>query len=259
MAQNLRSTGNQRTNGNQYSVRLDDQFSKNNNSVLLASLFDARQADPFGSGVLQESLLPGFGRNLSTHAINGVAGWTHAFNASVLNESRFGFLTVSGGQTSSNAGNTFAAETGLQGVTTNPLDLGIRRSPLAASSQRRRPIAVHVSNNRDLEFYDNVIWHKGNLISWRMAMHYNLQPVNQTELGDFHSLRDGPRRGGFNRRNALLTSCWVSNHGAGWPWACGHGRHNQLGHFYVQDNWQISPNLKIDVGFATSTTEHDRH
>ena len=98
IAQNLGSTGNQRTNGNQYSVRLDDQFSKNNMAYLRASLFDARQADPFGSGVLQESLLPGFGRNLSTHAINGVAGWTHVFNANVLNESRFGFLTVSGGK-----------------------------------------------------------------------------------------------------------------------------------------------------------------
>jgi hypothetical protein len=44
--------------------------------------------------------------NLSTYAINGVAGWNHAFNANVLNEARFGFLTVAGGQTSPNAGNS---------------------------------------------------------------------------------------------------------------------------------------------------------
>ena len=55
---------------------------------------------------MQESLLPGFGRNLSTHAINGVASWTHVFNAEFLNEARFGFLTVAGGQTSPNAGNS---------------------------------------------------------------------------------------------------------------------------------------------------------
>ena len=76
IAQNLRSTESQRINANQYSARLDHQFSDKDTAFLRASLFDAREADPFGSGVLQESLLPGFGRNLSTHAINGVAGWT---------------------------------------------------------------------------------------------------------------------------------------------------------------------------------------
>src|SRR6185312_10383816 len=52
-AQNLRSTGGQRINGNQYSARLDHQFSKRDTTFLRASLFDARQADPFGSSVLQ--------------------------------------------------------------------------------------------------------------------------------------------------------------------------------------------------------------
>jgi len=113
IAQNLRSTGSQRINGNQYDARLDHQFSGNDTAYLRASLFDARQADPFGSSVLQESLLPGFGRNLNTHAINGVAGWTHTFSPNILNESRFGFLTVAGGQMSPNRGDTFAAQTRL--------------------------------------------------------------------------------------------------------------------------------------------------
>ena len=43
IAQNLRSTGNQRINGNQYSARLDHQFSGNDTTYLRASLFDARE------------------------------------------------------------------------------------------------------------------------------------------------------------------------------------------------------------------------
>jgi len=76
-AQNLRSTGNQRINGNQYSARLDHQFSARDNTYWRTSLFDARQADPFGSGLLQESLLPGFGRGLSTPSTASRVGRIH--------------------------------------------------------------------------------------------------------------------------------------------------------------------------------------
>ena len=254
IAQNLRSTGDQRINGNQYSARLDHQFSEKDTTYLRASLFDARQFDPFGSGVLQESLLPGFGRDLGTHAINGVAGWTHAFNANVLNESRFGFLTVAGGQTSPNAGNDFATQTGLQGVTTNPLDMGYPQVSFGGQfTTMGDPALFTFRDNRDFEFYDNVIWHKGKhtLKFGAYAMHYNLQPVNPNGA-----------RGVFSFTPRWTSSAPGSANGnafadflLGYPTTAqvGLGRaamnaSTNWGHFYVQDNWQITPNLKIDVG-----------
>jgi hypothetical protein len=162
ISQNLLATGDQRIDQNQYGARIDRQFSSKDSAYLRWSLFDAREADPFGSSVLQESLLPGFGRDLSTRAINGVAGWTHAFSPYLLNESRFGFLTVAGGQTSPNRGNTFAAQTGLQGVTTNPLDMGYPQVSFGGQfTTMGDPALFTFPNNRDFEFYDNVIWHKG--------------------------------------------------------------------------------------------------
>src|SRR5579883_2661176 len=107
VAQNLLATATQRLNANQYLARVDHQISQTDTVYLRAALFDARQSDPFGSSVLQESLLPGFGRNVSTHALNGAANWTHTFSADLFNEARFGFLTVAGGQSSPNAGNAF--------------------------------------------------------------------------------------------------------------------------------------------------------
>lgn len=254
IAQNLRSTGDQRINGNQYSARLDHQFSEKDTTYLRASLFDARQFDPFGSGVLQESLLPGFGRDLGTHAINGVAGWTHAFNANVLNESRFGFLTVAGGQTSPNAGNDFATQTGLQGVTTNPLDMGYPQISFGGQfTTMGDPALFTFRDNRDFEFYDNVIWHKGKhtLKFGAYAMHYNLQPVNPNGA-----------RGVFSFTPRWTSSAPGSANGnafadflLGYPTTAqvGLGRAamnaaTNWGHFYAQDNWQITPNLKIDVG-----------
>ena len=63
------------------SAKLDHQFSAQDTAFLRDfALRCARSSIPFGSGVLQESLLPGFGRNLSTHTLNGVAGWTHVFS-----------------------------------------------------------------------------------------------------------------------------------------------------------------------------------
>ena len=254
IAQNLRSTGSQRVNGNQYSVRLDHQFSSNDNTYLRASLFDAREGDPFGSGVLQESLLPGFGRNLSTHAINGVAGWTHGFNANVVNESRFGFLAVAGGQTSPNSGNNFAAQTRLQGVTTNLLDMGYPQVSLGGQfTTMGDPALFTFRNNRDFEFYDNVIWHTGThtVKFGAYAMHYILQPVNPNGARGIFSFT--PRW--TSSAPGLADGNAFADFLLGYPTTAqvGLGRASlnastNWGHFYVQDNWQINPNLQIDVG-----------
>jgi hypothetical protein len=262
IAQNLRSTGNQRTNGNQYSARLDHRVSAKDTAYLRASLFDARELDPFGSGVLQESLLPGFGRNLSTHAINGVAGWTHAFDANAMNESRFGFLTVAGGQTSPNAGNNFAARTGLQGVTTNPLDLGYPQVSLGGQfTTMGDPSLFTFRDNHDFEFYDNVIWHKGTqtIKFGAYLMHYNLQPVNPNGARGIFSFtpRWTSSGAGLADGNAFA-DFWL-----GYPTTAqvGLGRAamdatTNWGHFYAQDNWQITPKLKIDAGIRYEYNEN---
>jgi len=253
-AQNLRSTGSQRLNGNQYSARLDRQFSKRDTTFLRASLFDARQADPFGSSVLQESLLPGFGRDLSTHAINGAASWTHVFTASVLNESRFGFLTVAGGQTSPNAGDTFAARSGLQGVTTNPLDLGYPQVSFGGQfATMGDPSLFTFRNNRDFEYYDNVTWHKAThtIKFGGYFMHYNLQTANPNGARGIFSFtpRWTSSAPGLANGNAFADFL------LGYPTTAqaGLGRAamdatTNWGHLYIQDNWQVSSNLKIDIG-----------
>ncbi len=121
---NLLSVGEQSYDNNQYNARVDHRFSNRDTGFLRASVFDAHEIDPFGSSVLNEDLLPGFGRALRTHSVNFAADETHTFSASLLNEFRFGWLQVSGGQGDPNAGNPFASQYGLQGVTTNSADMG---------------------------------------------------------------------------------------------------------------------------------------
>jgi hypothetical protein len=254
LAQNLLSTGNQMVNTNQYGIRLDHQFTQNDSGYLRASLFDARESDPFGSSVLQETLLPGFGRNLSTHAINGAAGWTHTFGPNLVNEFRAGALTVVGGQTSPNRGNVFAAQTGLQGVTSNPSDLGYPQISFGGQfTTMGDPALFTFRNNHDAELSDNLIWHrtKHTVKLGGYFMHFNLQPVNPNGARGIFSftprwtssapgLADGNAFADF-----LLGDPTTAQVGLG------RGAMNAAtnwGHFYVQDSWQTASNIKIDFG-----------
>ena len=253
-AQNLLATGAQDIHTNNYSARIDHQATAKDAVYLRASLFDARESDPFGSDVLQESLLPGFGRLLSTHAINGAAAWTHVFSADVLNEARFGWLSVAGGQQSPNAGNSFATRTGLQGVTANPLDAGYPQVSFGGQfSSVGDPALFTFRDNSDFEFFDNATIHTGRhtLKTGAYLMHYRLQTTNPNGA-----------RGVFS-----FTPRWTSSTAGvadgsafadfllGFPSTAqvGLGRAAMDGgtnwaHFYAQDAWQAMPGLRIEFG-----------
>jgi hypothetical protein len=254
LAQNLLATGSQRIDANNYSARLDHQFSSSDNAYARFSLFDARQFDPFGSGVLQEALLPGFGRNLSTHALNGVIGSTHLFTPYLLHEARFAFLTVVGGQTSPNAGNPFASRTGLRGVTTDPQDMGYPQFSFGGQfTTMGDPALFTYRHNRDFEFADNVNYHWGShTIKFGVYfMHYGFRPVNPNGVRGIFSftsrftssaegLADGSAFADF-----LLGYPTTAQAGLG---SAGLNAHTNWAHFYAEDSWQITSRFKFDLG-----------
>ncbi|HLI84199.1 MAG TPA: carboxypeptidase regulatory-like domain-containing protein [Bryobacteraceae bacterium] len=254
IAQNLLSTGDQSIDQNHYSARIDHQISDSNTAYLRASIFDAREFDPFGSGVLQETLLPGFGRNLSTHTVNGVAGWTRTFTPNVVNEFRMGFLTVSGGQTSPNAGSDFAAQAGILGVTTNPADMGYPQVSFGGQfSTMGDPALFTFRNNHDYEFYDNLIWHHGRhtIKAGAYFMHFNLRTTNPNGARGIFSFT--PQW--TSSAPGLADGNAFANFLLGYPTTAqvGLGRGAMDGNtnwaqFYVQDSWQAAPNLKFEFG-----------
>jgi hypothetical protein len=254
IAQNLLASEAQRIKSNNASAKLDHQFSANDTAFARFSLFDAREFDPFGSGVLQESLLPGFGRDLSTHSLNGVASWTHVFSAEFLNEARFAFLTVVGGQTSPNAGNPFAAQTGLQGVTTDPLDMGFPQVSFGGQfTTMGDPALFSFRNNRDFEFFDNLSLHtrSHNIKFGAYLMHYNLQPVNPNGARGIFAFtpRFTSSAAGLGDGNAfadfLLGDPTTAQVGLG---RAAMDANANWGHFYIQDGWQVARSLKLDLG-----------
>jgi hypothetical protein len=243
---NLNDTALSPTNVNHYNARIDHTFSSSDSVFARASIFDAHAFLPFGSNALNEALIPAFGYNLRTHTDNLSAAWTHVFTPSWLNELRFGWMRVSGGEVSPNAGTHFAAQTGLQGVSANPLDTGYPDVTITGFSALGESTQYVSRTATDEEIYDNVVWHRGRhtVKFGGYFFHLAFDPVNaQNARGTLaytgkwtgNALRDfllgTPNQGsvGVEGRGALLgRTIWA--------------------HFYIEDGWQITSRLRLDIG-----------
>jgi len=241
---------------NQYNARMDHTFGANDTIFLRGSVFDANEFDPFGSGALNETLLPGFGYNLRTHTDNLSASWSHVFNTSWINEVRFGWMWVGGGQSSPNAGTDFSGSTGLQGVTSNPLDTGYPQASVTGFTTMGEPTQYVSRTDSNYEFYDNAIWHHGThtLKFGVYFFHLNFEPVNASNARGLFQFTDNWTKsstaatatGGSALADFLLGSPTQAQVGVGGRGAL-LGRTNWV-HVYLQDGWQILPSLKLDIG-----------
>jgi hypothetical protein len=253
---NLDETALSRSDVNQYNAKIDHTFSPNDTAYVRVSVFDANQFLPFGSSALNEALIPSFGYVLRTHTDNLSATWTHAFNGSWVNELRFGWLWVGGGEISQNAGTNFASATGLQGVTNDPLDTGYPSATITGFSGLGEPTQYVQREDNDYELYDNVVWHHG---------------THTVKFGGyFFHLRFDPVNAQNARGTFAFTGKWTGNalgdfllgdptQGAVGILGRGHiDGHTNWTHLYVEDGWQIRPNLHLDLGLRYEYNQNVR-
>ncbi|HEY7680780.1 MAG TPA: carboxypeptidase-like regulatory domain-containing protein, partial [Terriglobia bacterium] len=113
-----------RNDNDQFMLRGDQVLSEKDNLFARFTFADLRTFQPYGSTNLNETLVPGFGYDVTTATHNFALNHTHVFNPSVIHEFRFGYLRVVGGQESENAGVDFAGQSGLQGVTRDRARVG---------------------------------------------------------------------------------------------------------------------------------------
>jgi Carboxypeptidase regulatory-like domain len=253
-ANNLLAVDKQTNDNNQYDGRIDHQLSSKDTAYARASALNANEFDPFGSSVLNEALLPGFGRNLTTHSANASVGETHVFSANVQNEFRFGFLRVSGGQGDPNAGTPFASQYGLQGTTTNPGDMGYPQISLSNTFTTMGSATGFSSRtDRDFEIYDNVSIQRGahSIKFGGYFFHLNFNPSYPNDARGVYTYS------GAYSGNALAD--FLLGYPSQAQVGIGEGAenaHTSWAHLYVEDGWKVTQSLKLDFGLRYEFNEN---
>ena len=252
--QNLTSVEESTRDVDQFSVRLDHRLSGTDQLFGRFSTFDAHDLQPFGTSALQEALVPGFGRTLTTKTRNLVASHTHVFGNSMLNEVRFGWMTVEGGQLSLNRGNTFASQVGLLGVTGDPRDAGFPQiSTGGLYNTMGDPTVFTTRDNQHFELYDNFTIDRGahRLKFGAYYFHLQLRPEQADNA-----------RGAFTYTGQFTGNAFA-DFLLGYPTSAtsGIGRGDENGrsnwlHLYVQDDWQARSNLTFNVGLRYEFNQH---
>jgi hypothetical protein len=253
-ANNLLAIDPRRIDNNEGDARLDEQFSSKDSGYARFSLFNANEFDPFGSSVLNEALLPGFGRNLTTLSRNASAGEIHVFSPSVQNEFRFGYLRVSGGQGDPNAGTPFAAQYGLLGTTSNPADMGYPQISLSNTFTAIGSAAGFTSRiDTSFELFDNIsIQHGAHAIKFGgYFFHLDFNPSYPNDARGLYTFSGA--YSGNPLADFLLGYPSQAQVGIG---EGSENAHTNWAHFYMEDKWKATERLTLELGLRYEFNEN---
>lgn len=240
---------------NQGIAKVDHRLSSNGNVFghLYWANFDTFQ--PFGSSLLNETLVPGFGYYLTTHTKTITLGEIHSFYPNLVNELRFGFLRVAGGQISQNQGVNFAALHGLGGIAPALDQTGYPSVSFSGTySTAGDPANLFSRRNNSFDVIDSMSWTRGANTLKLGAYIYRLQ-FNPSESPNargtftftprFTSSAAG-RGDGSSFADFLLGHPSSAQAGVG-PGGAEYGRSTWT-HLHVQDDWRASRSLTLNVG-----------
>ena len=239
---------------NQFTVRADHRISTTDSFFGRFYFANYETFQPFGSSNLNETLVPGFGYQVTTYTRNLGLDETHIFSPTLINEVRFGYLRNTGGQTSQNKGIDFAGQSGLQGVTRDPAKTGFPAVNFSGLySTMGDPSQLVSRRNNSFDYFDNVSWIRG-AHNVKFGVYYFRLRFNPS---------DSPNaRGAFTYTPRFSSSASGAADGnsfadflMGYPSSAvsGIGPGTEQGrtlwqHYYAQDDWRVNQKLTANIG-----------
>ncbi len=252
--QNFVASPSLRDNHDEGTARVDQALGPRDNLFGRFTIADLITFQPYGSTQLNETLVPGFGYEITTYTRNVALNYTHIFTPSLIDEFRFGYLRVTGGQQSENQGVDFGAQNGIQGISRDLRKVGYPAINFSdAYSTAGDSSSLVTRRNNSFDFFDNLSWIRG---------------THSMKFGTyFYRLRFNPQDSP-NARGAFVFSPRFSSSAAGladgnsfadfllgYPSNAlgGIGRGEMDGrtlwtHLYAQDDWRARHNLTVNLG-----------
>jgi hypothetical protein len=210
---------------------------------------------PFGSSLLNESLVPGFGYHLTTRTRNIGLGETHIFTPNTVSEFRFGILRVTGDQQSQNQGINFAELNKVGGISPSTDQTGYPSVSFSgAYSTAGDPANLFTWRNNSFDIIESLSRINGSHSLKFGAYIFRLQ-FNPSESpnarGSFtftprYSSSVAGMADGNSFADFLLGFPSSAQAGVG-PGGSEYGR-SAWSHFYVQDDWRMHRSLTFNYG-----------
>jgi hypothetical protein len=231
---------------NQFSIRGDHRIGQSDSLFGRFLYLKRTGTEPFPQQqfVAGGTNLPGYGTHLNADAKSLALGYTKSLSPTTVTDFRFGYNQISGGTVAQALGEDYGALTGIQGLTTDPVEIGPPFINISGFNPFG-PGGGNLRNNKSYEFRSNTT-----LLRGRHSFDFGAGVLSHT----FEPLTSG-RRGSFTF-NGFLTGNAFADFLLGIPQTAS----NTFGestitrskskefNLYIGDKVRISPRFTLDLG-----------
>lgn len=253
---NLVSTPQKRSDDNQFTVRVDHNFSEGDHAFIRYTQAISDTFSPFISSSvfsIGAAPAPGYGADIRNKVRNVGVGFTHLFSPKFVNDFRFGYNRIAGGFSPQNAGTDYCGQFGIQGCSQRPIDFALPFISTGIFSDfgdttvapRRRENYFQWTDTMTYEYKKHSLNWGGELLWIQFNPLLAISPDGNFAFNPFYTASAQGRLDGNAFADFLLGLPRTAVIGRG-DINANFQSYNK--HFFLQDVWRARANLTLNFG-----------